>query len=59
MSSLLAKDLDDKIEWLEKGDASVAQVEIGLAEAHGQRAEEKGDVEAAVKAYRRALAGYE
>ncbi|MEK7953910.1 tetratricopeptide repeat protein [Luteolibacter soli] len=59
LRSLLARDTDEKIEWLSKGNASEPTIAVRLSEARGQKAEEQGDQEAAKRHYRDALAAYE
>ncbi|MEM1083303.1 MAG: hypothetical protein AAGI48_04215 [Verrucomicrobiota bacterium] len=59
LRSIMATTLDERIEWLSKGDSSDPSVIIGLAEAMGERAEENGDRKAAAAEYRKAIAGYE
>jgi tetratricopeptide (TPR) repeat protein len=59
LRSMLCRTTDEKIEWLSKGDVSMPSVAVTLSEARGEQAEEKGDLEAAKRHYRNALAAYE
>jgi tetratricopeptide (TPR) repeat protein len=59
LRSLLARNTDEKIEWLAKGSGSDPMVAINLAQARAEKAEESGDNEGAKRHYREALAGYE
>lgn len=59
LRSLLARNTDEKIEWLAKGSGSDPMVAISLAQARGEKAEESGDAEGAKRFYREALGGYE
>ena len=57
--SLLARDSDEKIEWLAKGVAGDPMLAIDLAQSRAEKAEETGDLALAASQYRIALAGYE
>ncbi len=55
LRSLLATSLDERIEWLSKGDGDPA----GLAKARAEKAEEGGDTPTAIARIREAIAIYE
>jgi len=59
LRSLLARNIDEKIEWLGKAKDGSPQLAISLTEARGQKAEETGDLEAAARYYQVALKAYE
>jgi len=59
LRSLLARNIDEKIEWLGKAKGGGPQLEISLNEARGQKAEESGDLAAAARFYQAALQAYE
>ena len=59
LRSLLARNTDEKIEWLSKSSAADPLLAANLAEARGEKAEENGKPEVAKSHYREALAKYE
>jgi tetratricopeptide (TPR) repeat protein len=58
LRAMLARNTDEKIEWLSKSNSTDPVMAISLSEARGEQAEEKGQAEVAKGHYRDALAGY-
>jgi tetratricopeptide (TPR) repeat protein len=59
LRTLLSRTVDEKIEWLAKGDSGSPQLAVKLAEAKGEKADGAGDSLTAANHYREALALYE
>jgi hypothetical protein len=59
MRAVIAKDIADKIVWLEKTDTTQVEAQIALNNARGEQALEQGNKERAAEFLRKAIAGYE
>lgn len=58
LRSLLSKDQDDQIAWLQKADPNSAWVQIELNGARGRKALQQGDKTRAAELLRKAISGY-
>jgi hypothetical protein len=59
LRAVVAKDVADKISWLERGDVAEVATQVALNSAKGEQAVEQGRKEAAAGFLRKAIAGYE
>ncbi|HXJ74566.1 MAG TPA: hypothetical protein VNM37_17065, partial [Candidatus Dormibacteraeota bacterium] len=58
LRAVMAREIADKIAWLEKGDQSEPATQVALNGARGEQALEQGRKEAAAEFLRKAIAGY-